>query len=55
MKFTIPVTWTVGAKIEIEAPNLEEAFEKLESCDLPEGSYVADSLVIGENIDCALE
>lgn len=57
MKFTIPVTWTMSAKIEIEASNLEEALEKANNCALPEnGTYLEDSFCLDtESIDCALD
>jgi len=56
MRFTIPVTWTMCGDMEIEASCLEEAINKADNAELPEGTFVSDSFKIDtENINCALD
>lgn len=46
-KFKIPVTWEVFGEMEIEAENLEEAYDIARESPLPEdGEYISESFQI---------
>mgnify|MGYP001560882187 CR=1 FL=1 len=47
--FTVWVSWTMAAGIEIEAEDADAAEEAAyEYCDLPKGEYVSDSFRVDE-------
>jgi hypothetical protein len=47
--YTIPVSWTVVANMEIEAESLEEAIEIAEEEDLPtDNEYLDSSFEVNE-------
>lgn len=47
--FTIPVTWEMYGKMEIQAKSLEEALEiAIKDAPLPEGNYVDGSILTDE-------
>ena len=52
--WTIPVSWSMCGKIEIEADTLEEAIEIAETDDtigLPDGDYLEESWQVDDDID----
>jgi hypothetical protein len=50
-KFIIPIVWTLGANLEIEAESLDEAILMADSCDLPkDGEYINGSFEVNKDV-----
>jgi hypothetical protein len=56
MKYKVAVQWMMTAEVEVEAESLTQAMAQVrkDTRELPEGSYLDDSLEVNSYLTCEL-